>query len=172
MGRMQRSDRGKMMEKLTLSQRREERSAAKPQPKRIRDGGSKRRSCSLGNVRSEEKRQRTAALQNLAEASCCVARASVLECGCPLPLSLEPLSADRTLQSHPVGYDKSFEKSSQPASNLGVLQCGARSAWLSRAAPALKPQIRSQRQGGLELGASLELGAWCLELWPYGTCSR
>src|SRR5438876_5974630 len=31
----------------------------------------------------------------------CVARASVLECGCPLPLSLEPLSADRTLQSHP-----------------------------------------------------------------------
>src|SRR5436309_3663196 len=96
----------------------------------------------------------------------CVARASVLECGCPLPLSLEPLSADRTLQSHPVGYDKSFEKSSQPASNLGVLQCGARSAWLSRAAPALKPQIRSQRQGGLELGASLELGAWCLELWP------
>src|SRR5437867_10752125 len=102
MGRTQRSDRGKMMEKLTLSQRREERSAAKPQPKRIRDGGSKRRSCSLGNVRSEEKRQRTAALQNLAEASCCVARASVLECGCPLPLSLEPLSADRTLQSHPA----------------------------------------------------------------------
>src|SRR5436309_11084047 len=46
--------------------------------------------------------QRTAALQNLAEASCCVARASVLECGCPLPLSLEPLSADRTLQSHPA----------------------------------------------------------------------
>src|SRR5436309_12816055 len=46
--------------------------------------------------------QRTAALQNLAEASCCVARASVLECGCPLPLPLEPLSADRTLQSHPA----------------------------------------------------------------------
>src|SRR2546426_11250979 len=69
MGRTQRSDRGKMMEKLTLSQRREERSAAKPQPKRIKDGGSKRRSCSLANVRSEEKRQRTAALQNLVEAS-------------------------------------------------------------------------------------------------------
>src|SRR5437899_9045390 len=32
----------------------------------------------------------------------CVARASVVECGCPLPLSLEPRSADRTLQSHPA----------------------------------------------------------------------
>src|SRR5262245_13166193 len=34
----------------------------------------------------QSKRQRTAALQDLAEGAACVCRDSVLECGCPLPL--------------------------------------------------------------------------------------
>src|ERR1051326_2966782 len=52
----------------------------------------------------QEKRQRTAALQNLAELDAAAISRSVLECGCPLPLSRAIALADRHFQSHRLSH--------------------------------------------------------------------
>src|SRR5437867_2934636 len=81
----------------------------------------------FANVRSEESGRGQPHSKTSRRHPGCVARASVLECGCPLPLSLEPPSADRTLQSHPAcTLELRFETFGNfltACEQFGVLQC-------------------------------------------------
>ena len=108
-------------------------SAAKPQPKRIKDGGSKRRSCSLANVRGEEKRQGTAALQNLAEASWLRGARSRLGVRLSSAAFARTAQRDRTLPSHPAcTVELRFETFGNfvaACQQFRLLQCGGIQRW-------------------------------------------